>query len=230
MFGKPSIVKEYAALIEQLEYGERRAAQHVRPQALDDRFKSFVTGGAQAIFEGFDYFAAILNRHIADPWTIEETDDTHVKDILSDSPSLGRTYRIFYNGVKTGRLQVTDGTSVGGLGEGIGWYREHGSAYAILELDNLRFISYRDALSIVSAVELFVGPFENNDIAQPRARSNAAEALSGHLWEIMRAGDEYIPQFDHRVTGPYELLKHTTDHWKEGNIDPFERWNGDRPS
>lgn len=230
MFRKPSIVKEYAGLIKQLENGERRPAQHDRPHALDDRFKPFLTGGAQAIFDGFDYFAAVLNQHVSEPWTVEETSDTHIRDFMSDSPSLGRTYRIFYNGVKTGRLQVSDGTSVGGIGEGVEWHRQYGSAYVILELDNLRFIPYDHALSLVSAVELFTGPFENNDIARPRARSNAAEALSGHLWEIMRAGDEYIPQFDHRVTGPYELLKHATDHWKKGNVDPFERWNGDRLS
>lgn len=230
MFGKPSIVKENAGLIKQLENGERRPAQHVRPQALDTRFKSFVTGGAEAIFEGFDYFAALLNQHVALPWTIEETGDTHIMDILSDSPSLGRTYKIFYNSVKTGRLQVSDGSSVGGIGEGIEWHRQQGEAYVILELDNLRFVPYDHALSMVSAVELFIGPFENNDVATHRARSNAAEALSGHLWEVMRAGDEYVPSFDHRVTGPYELLRHTTNHWKEGGVDPFERWNGDRLS
>lgn len=230
MFGKPSVVKEHAVLIKKLENGERKPAQHDRPQSLDGRFKSFLTAGAQTTFEGFDYFAAILNQHIAEPWTVEETGDTHIKDIMSDSPSLGRTYEVFYNGVKLGRVQVGEGLTIDGIGKDINWHREHRSAYVILELDYLRFVPYDHAISLVSAVELFTGAFETNDISRPRARSAATEALSGHLWEIMRAGDEYVPSFDHRITGPYDLLQYSTEHWKECGLDPFERWKGDRPS
>lgn len=228
MFWKPSIVKEYAGLIKKLEEGKRRPAQHDRPQALDGQFKGFHTAGAQATFEGFEYFAAALNRHVAEPWTIEETADTHIKDIMSDSPSLGRTYQVFYNGVRLGRLQVGDGLSAEGILEEIEWHRQNPSAYVILDLDYLRFIPYDHAVSLVSAIELYAGPFENNDISGPRARSKAVEALTGHLWEVARASDEYVPSFDHRVTGPYDLLRHTTAHWKAGGVDPFERWNGDR--
>lgn len=230
MFGKPHIIKEYAGLIKQLEQGERRPAQHVRPHRVTDSgFESFATAGVQAVFEGFEYFGSLMNQHIADPWTVEETPDTLVKDLLSDSPELGRTYLVYYNGVTLGRLQVTEGSNMnGGLREDISWHRENRAAYATLELDELRFVAYDDVLSLVSAVELLVGPFQDNDIARPRARSIAAAALTGYLWEVIRSGDEYVPSFDHRVNGPYDLLKLTTDHWKEGGVDPFERWNGDR--
>lgn len=230
MFGRRRIFKEYAGLIKQLQQGKRRPAQHVRPHRVTDQgFESFATAGVQAVFEGFEYFGTLMNQHVADPWTIEETGDTLVKDFLSDSPELGRTYVVFYNGVKMGRLQVTEGSNMdGGLREDISWHREHRAAYAILELDQLRFVAYDDVVSLVSAVELFVGPFEDNDVSRARAHTHAAAALTGYLWEVMRAGEEYVPSFEHRVNGPYDLLKLTTDHWKEGGVDPFERWNGDR--
>ncbi|WP_284339069.1 hypothetical protein [Devosia nitrariae] len=229
MFGKPSILKEYAGLARQLEEGERRPPQHERPRSVTDKgFASFATSGVQAVFEAFEYFGTLMNRQVSDPWTIEETSDTLVKDIRSDSPELGRTYRVYYNGVRMGRLQVTEGVTADGLGKDIEWHREHRSAYVILELDNLRFVPYDDVLSMVSTVELLVGVFDDNDLARARAKSSAAAALTGYLWEVMRAGDEYVPPFEHRVDGPYDLLKITTDHWKERGIDPFERWDGDR--
>jgi len=230
MFGKPSQTKELAGLIKKLEQGERRPAQHVRPETVTDKgFHSFATAGVQAVFGGFEYFGALLNQHVAEAWTIEETDDTRVKDIRSDSPELGRTYQVFYNGVKLGRLQVTEGSNMSGAFKvEIEWRRENRAAHATLDLDYLRFIAYDDVLSLISAIELFVGPFENNDIARPRAKANAAAALTGYLWEVQRADEQYVPSFEHRVEGPYDLLKLTTDHWKEGGVDPFERWNGDR--
>ncbi|WDR05563.1 hypothetical protein PSQ90_14995 [Devosia rhodophyticola] len=229
MFGKPSITMN-SRLIKQLEEGERRPAQHERPRSVTDKgFNSFATPGIQAVFEGFDFFGALMNQHIAKPWTIEETGDTLVKDWSSDSPELGRTYQVFYNGVTLGRLQVTEGANTaGGFREKIEWHRENRAAHALLELNQLRYVPYEDVLSLVSTIELLVGPFENNDIARPRARANAAAALTGYLWEVQRADDQYAPDFEHRVDGPYDLLKLTTDHWKEGGIDPFERWNGDR--
>lgn len=52
--------------------------------------------------------------------------------------------------------------------------------------------------------------------------------MTEHLWETMRAEDEYVPDFDWRVKSPFKVLRMTTDHWKEGGIDPFVQWNGDR--
>lgn len=171
MFRKPSQTKELAGLIKKLDRRERRPAQHVRPHKVTDKgYESFATAGVRAVFEGFEYFGALMNQHVAEPWTVEETGDTLVKDLRSDSPELGRTYQVFYNGVKLGRLQVTEGTNLAGaFPEEMAWHRENRAAHALLNLDYLRFVSYDDVLSLVAAIELFVGPFENNDIARPRA-------------------------------------------------------------
>ncbi|MHA6731579.1 hypothetical protein [Devosia sp. A369] len=229
MFGKAGIDKEYKRLIEQLEGGERLPPEHDRPVSVTDNgFESFATAGVRAVFEGFEYFGTMMNREVADPWTIEETADTLVKDIVSDGPELGRTYRIFYNGVPMGKLQVTEGSNNNGFSDDVDWHRENRAARAILDLNNVRFVPYHDALSIVSSVEVLVGPFEHYELSRDHARMKASAALTGYLWEVMRAGDHFVPSFSHRVNGPYDLLKITSDHWKEGGIDPFLKWNGDR--
>lgn len=131
--------------------------------------------------------------------------------------------------MRLGRLQVTEGSNLTGtFREEDEWHRENRAAQALLNLEYLRFLHYDDVLSLVSAIELFVGPFENNDIAKTRARANAAAALTGYLCEVQRADEQCVPDFEHRVDGSYDLLKQTTNHWKEGGVDPFELWNGDR--
>jgi hypothetical protein len=229
VFRKLSITKEHGRLIKQLEEGQRFPPDHDPPKSVTQNgFESFATPGTVAVFEGFEYFGTLMNQHCAAPWMIEEHSDTRVMDMHTDGPTLGRTYRVFYNGTPMGRLQVREGANWNGHSDDIEWHRENRAAHALLNLENLRFVPYDDVLSIVAAVELFVGAFENNDIARPRARANAAGALTGYLWEVMRSDDQYVPSFEHRVDGPYDLLKITTDHWRKGGIDPFQRWNGDR--
>lgn len=229
MFGKPSLFKEYARLIRQLKEGERRPAQHERPGAVTDKgFEICATAAVHATFDGFEYFAALLNQNISDPWTVEETGDTLVNDPGSDSPELGRTYLVYYNGVRLGRIQVTDGCNPDGFWEkSVEWHQENRAARVIVDVDYLRFVSYHDAISLISMVELFVGRFEDNAAARFRAKAEATAALTGYLWQVQRAED-YVPSFDHTTEGPYDLLNRMTEEWKERGIDPFERWNGDR--
>lgn len=229
MFGKPSIFKEHAGLIKALENGQRKPAEHVRPNAITDSgFTSFATADARAVFDGFEYFGALMNQHVADPWTVEEQADTLIKTFQLDDPALGRTYRIFYNSVPMGKIQVTAGVHPEGLlKDDINWHRENRAAIAFVELDNLRFVPYQHALSLVSAVYLFIGQFEDGERSRTRSRSEAAALLTGYLWEAIRY-DDLIAEFHERIDGPYDLLRITTDHWKDGGVDPFERWNGDR--
>lgn len=229
MFGKPKLFKQYADVIRQLEHGDRRPAQHVRPRTVrDNGFESFASPSVEAVFDGFEYFGAVLNQQVVEPWTIEETGQTLVNDPDSDSPDLGRTYNVHYNGFRLGRLQVTAGFNLaGGLNESFEWHRQNRAARVLIDLEYLRFIPHHHALSLVSTVELFVGQFADNDSARRLATAKATTALSGYIWEVQRAED-YVPAFDHRTEGPYDLLQLTTERWKESGVDPFERWNGDR--
>ena len=90
------------------------------------------------------------------------------------------------------------------------------------------WIPYDEAHSLVSAIERLVGPFKDQKADSTRASNAATAALVAYLWESVRVED-VVMSFDHRVDGPYDLVRQYTEHWKKEDIDPFERWGGDRP-
>lgn len=67
------IHKDYSGIIAQLE-GERHVPQHRQPESLaaGGAIKSWIRPEHETLFEDFQWFGAILNRHRADPWSIEE--------------------------------------------------------------------------------------------------------------------------------------------------------------
>jgi hypothetical protein len=224
MFGKPSLSNEYARIIRQLEEGERHVPQHNRPKSIHDSgFESFVTPAHEVLFEDFNWFGALMNRQTADPWAVEETPDTLLKDL--DDPDLGRTYNVYYNAVMMGRLQIGIGDLHSLLHPQEFIHKR--SARAFLQLNWLRFVPYDDAHQFVSALGLLLGRFEEHEAAYARAAAAATAALMGYLWESVRVEDA-VMDFEYRTEGPYDLLLQTTDHWKANGIDPFESWNGDR--
>jgi len=230
VFGKQSLSDDYAPIIKAIAEGERHKPQHERPRTVGDSgLTSFVTPAHEVVFADFDCFAAVLIHQVTEPWSIEETSDTLVDDRRSDSPDVGRTYVVYYNSLRMGRLQVTVGTGDDvQIFETAEWFLEHRAALAILELDYLRWVPYDDAHSLISALEFLLGSFEDRKNANARASSAATAALTAYLWESVRV-ENSVMSFDHRVDGPYELLRMITEHWKTNGIDPFERWGGDRP-
>jgi hypothetical protein len=56
----------------------------------------------------------------------------------------------------------------------------------------------------------------------------AADALGGYLWDAVRT-PRLDPFFKYSVEGPFDLLRDQAVHWNSHGIDPFEKWDGDRP-
>lgn len=220
MFGKRGITKDYERIIKEIEEGERRESKHDRPTSLArNGFTSFVTPAHEVLFADFDWFGAVLDRGVQGPWSIEEMSDTLIRD--GEDPDLGRRYKIYYHSIDMGTLQI----SVGGLSLDMSaeWFKANRSARAVLKLRWLRFVPYDDAHHLLSSLELFLGPFENNEAARARANGIATSALTACLWEAFRIEDT-LPWFEHRAEGPYTLFRETADHWKVGGIDPFTKW------
>ncbi|RWQ80741.1 MAG: hypothetical protein EOS85_15845 [Mesorhizobium sp.] len=218
--------KDFDGIKKEIEDGERHPPEHKQPNALaEGGVKTYVTRADEIVFDDFQWFGTMMNRDVADPWAIEEMEDTEIRDFGSEAPEYGRRYRVYYNACDMGTLQVrSDGFDV--LNDER--FAANRRAKALLELHNLRFVPYDDALSLVRAVVLHLGPFEDREKAWDTASAEATATLSGHLWETVRVADT-VMTFDHRTSGPYELVRRTTDHWKKCDIDPFEKWGGDRP-
>ncbi|RVH69183.1 hypothetical protein CN198_14040 [Sinorhizobium meliloti] len=215
---------DYGGIIKLLE-GERHAVDHQQPLSLREGGSSNwnITPAHEIVFEDFRWFAAVLNRHVSDPWAIEELKDTKVRGY--DAFDACRRYTIWHNACEIGTLQVT----VGGHGAlRPETFADNRVARVDLQLRHLRFIRYTDARSLVSQVALLMGSFEDGDVARAKAAAAAADALGGYLWEAVRQPD-LDPYFEYTGEGPYELLQHQVGHWKKHGVDPMEKWGGDRP-
>lgn len=216
---------DYRGIIALLE-GERHKPQHKQPESLESggAVVSFITPEHRVIFEDFRWFAAVLNMHLADPWAIEELDDTNIWN--EAGPEMGRKYAVWYNACKVGTMHVTVGS-----GALLQQDRSEGekSAFLDLKLNYLRFIPYRDAHHLLYELSIMVGRFDrqNADLSRAKASAIASDALAGHLWEAVRE-PETDPFFDFTVEGSYDLLIGQTDHWKRSGIDPVLKWGGDR--
>lgn len=205
--------------------GERHAPLHQQPKSLIEggALASFITAAHETLFEDFRWFGAMLNQHVAEPWAIEELNDTSIDG--TDGPEIGRQYQVYYNACKMGTMQVTVG--------GHGWifrpetFPDNRLAYVEIELSYLRFVPYNDIHSLLSQIILFIGRFEDGEAARARASEGSTAALTGHLWESVR-NPEIDMSFEFTTEGPYDLLRKTVDHWKSGGIDPFREWGGDR--
>lgn len=216
--------KDYSGIIAQLE-GERHVPRHQQPKSLaaGGAIASWIRPEHQTLFEDFRWFGALLNRHLPDPWAIEELPRTDARGY--DSPDIGRMYRVFYNACEVGRFQVT-------LGAGMLLSQDKSpdkrSACLELELNYLRFIRYSDARGLLYELALMVGDFDrdNGDACRAKAQALAAEALGGYLWEAVRNPD-LDPMFDFRVEGSYYLLRDQNEHWIKHGHNPMAN-GGDR--
>jgi len=229
LFGKPTVEQQWSKVVKLMREGERHRPRHDRPNSLrNGEYDSLIMESHEVIFDHFNWFGPALNQQVSEPWAVEEVADTLVRDIRSDSPEFGRRYRVWYNAAEMGTVQIT----VSGMDSFFHpeKYRENPEAEAIVDLSWMRFVPYLDAQSFVSGLALLMGDWVDYDTSHAAAEAAATAALAEYLWETMRSEDEYVPDFDWRVKGPFKVLRLTTDHWAEGGIDPFVAWNGDRPS
>ena len=226
MFGKPTLRQEYANIIRQIEDGERLPPDHQPPKSIrDSGFETFITPAHQVFFEHFKWFGVMMNHKTSDPWCIEELPDTLVRDYQSDSPEIGRRYRVFYNACNMGTLQVLP---AGDVLKDIEDWKNAPEAHAILQLNYLQFVPWDEAAALVRAVEVLMGRFEDYDAAWARASAAATAALSAHLWEVVRVPDIAM-DFYHSTHGPYDTVRETNARWESSGLDPMEKWSGDRP-
>lgn len=215
---------DYSGILALLE-GPRHTPKHQQPASLaaGGAISSWIRPEHEVLFHDFRWFAALLNKHLADPWAIEELPSTDARGY--DAPEVGRTFAVWYNACKVGTFQVT-------LGAGMLISRQKSAsertARLELTLSYLRFIPYVYARGLLYELTIMVGSFDRacDDECRSKAQLAAADALAGHLWEAVRNPD-LDPHFDFVVEGSYDLLRDQNDHWVKHGYDPMAD-GGDR--
>ncbi|TJV43388.1 MAG: hypothetical protein E5Y02_10335 [Mesorhizobium sp.] len=218
MFGKKTMHQEYAKLVAEIIDGQRREPKHVSPK---EAWKpGTIDPVDQAAFDDFKLFGATIDWETSGPWSLEETDDTGRRASYLDSPDYGRRWIIFYNAVKIGWLEISPHPKhlFGPVEE----FRADPNAQVDISLNWMRFIPYDEAHSFLYTVALNMQGVEvGYDAARDRAKAAAESALIGHMWEIMRAAEEYVPDLDYSVQGTYGVFRNSVAHWQTTGFNPL---------
>ncbi|MDR7029827.1 hypothetical protein [Rhizobium rosettiformans] len=216
--------KDYSGVMAKLE-GERHVPRHQQPKSLAEggAIASWITPDHETLFHDFRWFGAVLNKHLTEPWAIEELPTTDAGGY--DGPDVGRMYDVWYGSWKVGRMQVTLGT---GLRMSKGKSPDKRSAFLELDVSYLRFIPYQHARGLLYELALMVGDYhrDKDETCRAKAQALAANALAGYLWEAVRSPD-LNPALDFIVEGSYDLLRDQNDHWEKHGYDPIVH-GGDR--
>lgn len=219
------IHKSYSDVKLAIEKGERHKPQHKQPKSLIDggAIQSRITAAHEILFDDFRWFGVLLNSDVAEAWAVEELNDTYIRQF--EGPEVGRQYQVYYNACRMGTIEVTVG--------GYEWFSrpeafaQNRQARVEVKLDYLRFVPFEAAHSLIYSIALYTGSFgDDGEAARSKAASIATAALTGHLWESVRR-PHIDMRFEFRTEGPYELLRHGTDHWKAMGVDLFENSGGD---
>lgn len=223
MFGRKSICDDYARAIAEINEGRRREPQHGRPEATQSRWGPRKVGSVdQHVFEEFSWFGATLDWSTAEAWSMKETSDTMRRAWYLDSPEHGRRWIIHYNALKLGWIEVSAAPKklFGTADE----FRADPAARIDMELHLMRFIPSEDAFGLLYQVSFLMQSLEGGyDLARERAKLAAESVVTHYMWDVMRAGDQYVPELDFTAEGPYAVYRDILRHWKETGFNPFTR-------
>lgn len=222
MFGRRTIHDEYAKTIREIREGRRREPKHDWPETLLGKQKArYFHPFDEIIFDEFAWFGATLDWETDDKWSMEETSDTGLRSWHHiDMPAYGRRWTIYYNALEIGWLETYWGTRP--PAKNVEEFRANPSARIDMELNLMRFIHPENAFSLLRKTSyLMQGVEDGYEAASARARQAAESAMIQYMWEVMRIGDEFVPQLRFSAEGPYGVYRKQVEFWVEGGHDPF---------
>ncbi|WP_292186515.1 hypothetical protein [Mesorhizobium sp.] len=139
-----------------------------------------------------------------------------------DSPDYGRRFLIYYNSLKLGWVEVSANPEK--LFGTIDEFHADPRARLDMELSMMRFVPQEDVFGLLYQASFMMQDIADSyDAARERARTSAESAMTGYMWEVMRAGDQYVPDLQFSADGSYAVFRETVAHWKESGFDPFLR-------
>ena len=206
----------------EIEDGEGRLRQ-LPTIALDAARRATLSPEEIEFFDLFSWFAVALESSISESWTVDPVYVQYVRHPAM--PIFGRRFIVFYNKIEMGTLDVSPTADVFNA-------REHG-VDAVLRLRHLNFVPFEDAYNLVANIELYCGPFETRESSWARAGGAATAALTGYLWDVVRADTtETTTLFEHHCSGPYTGFRESVAHWTKNNVTPEKlvewRYNRER--
>lgn len=192
MFGS-KIQRDYKEVLKEIASGSRREPQHKPPSSIEKDGTALLRPEHRIVFDDFDRFREIINTAMHHgPFSFEEQDRV---SIGFDGPDYGRTYRIYYNAMPAGQLEI-------GVAHLLHASEGHGAS-ADLSLDFAQLIPEGEVRSLLRTLWFMFAKQEDGAVMRAKADAEAVKIMTMHLWEVIRVPD-VVHGLSWRFEGPYE--------------------------
>lgn len=164
---------------------------HAMPVSLEaNGIASLVTDDDRAFFDDFREFGRIFNRLWLKegPWRLQERDDAHLMLSDYDGPEHGRTYDVFYNQVRLGRLELSASFD---LADGLAAYSLRRVIRLQLSVHTPLALPYSSITEFLNLLASFAASRDAADLAQQYRI--ALDALQAILWDAVQSGSYGMP-------------------------------------
>jgi len=143
-------------------------------------------------FADFKDFADVVNWWLADEFSASRfrlqdlpTGDLSLNVDFSHGPVLGRSFAIYYNQTKVGKLEIQSGN---------GYTTESPEVYTSIEIDWARFLGFEELTRLLGDVALHVTSKDSDE--HRNAQQSIQSALTRPLWDNYRILPYDDPDFE----------------------------------
>jgi hypothetical protein len=141
---------------------------------------NYASETAKRFCRDFSDFGAVANwwlsdEHVGSSWRLQELPDTDLELSGGDGPSFGRSFAVFYNQVRFGRLEVTYTH---------GYSASEPKVRTNIELDNVRLLSFGQVRDFLLNVALHVCNTDEN-AEYVRAQQEIEQAMTRAVWNTL---------------------------------------------
>ena len=177
---RPPATKPKKKFLKRLLHSKPVAPKHQPPSPLKAG-KEGITRAVQQFFADFEDFADVVNSWLADPhvggpWRLQELPDAELSLGVSDSPTHGRRYAIFYNQERLGTVEVSDF-----------FYRtEAPRVITRLRVDYVRLLSFDAVRNFLSAIALHTCDASPDSKEYSQATQAIDRAMTEVLWQTQQ--------------------------------------------
>jgi hypothetical protein len=142
-------------------------------------FSSLADDEDRQFFADFKEFADVVNWWLAGEFTASRfrLQDLPAWDLnlhYSDGPTLGRSFAIYYNQTRLGRLEISPGHE---------YSTAHPRVYTSLKIDWARFLSFDELTEFLNAIMYHVTTNEGTNGDYINARQSVLYGLTRTLWD-----------------------------------------------
>lgn len=166
--------------------------KHDPPNTAGGEYSSLARGIDRQFFADFKDFADVVNWWLADEFRASRfrlqdlpTGDLSLNVDYSHGPVLGRSFAIYYNQTKVGRLEIQSGYK---------YTPESPRVYTNIEIDWARFLGFEELTQFLGDIALHVA--DGNSDERRNAQQAIQSSLTRPLWDNYRISPYDDPDFE----------------------------------